>query len=171
MRKFKRKFSVKIFIQKIKQFFVNYDVFISVENRDLNYAHRIRKFLRKYGARVFIYDSIEGGKKGNDKIKENLQDCSWFIALLSSNSLKSANVQFEIGGAVFNDKDYLPVLLEEIDTNKLGMMKEFQYVKFHDKSFWPHLRKKMFKIYLKRIILWLIIIAAIVYLKFFKNTT
>lgn len=153
-------------VHRIILFFVNYDVFISVHERDIAIADRIRDFLRKFGARVFVFkSSIQGGSVWRKEVKENLQDSSLFIELVSKKSLKSRDCTLEAGGAYFSDKDYLPVLLENIDIKKLGMTDEIQCVYYKDNNFFPNLRNKMLKVYGKRLILWLIIVGIIVYSK------
>ena len=159
--------NIKRFIQKIRDYFVGYNVFISFEDKDIKYATIIRDFLIKFGAKVFVYKrSIEVGKKWREEIKDNLKYCDLFIVLISSRSLKSANVRSEMGGAYFLDKDYLPVLLEDVKKDYLGMIDELQYVNYKDKKFFPSLRNRMFKIYLKRAFFLIIIIGIYIYSKF-----
>lgn len=147
-------------------FFVNYDVFISVHEDNIAVANRIRNFLRKFGARVFVFKtSIQGGEIWRKEVKENLRDCNLFIELISKKSLKSRACTLEVGGAYFSDKDHLPVLLEGIDIKKLVITDEIQCVNYKNKDFFPTLRNKMFKVYFKRFILWAIIIGYIIYSK------
>lgn len=157
---------IKNFLNRLVHFFVSFDVFISVEENDLKYAYKIQKFLRKCGARVFIYKtSIMGGKKWRDEIKENLKDCNYFIALLSSRSLRSDDVKNEMAGAYFMEKDQLLVAIDKINITKLGMLSELHVVNLNNRNFFPNLRKKMYRIYFKRGIVLLIILALIIYSK------
>jgi len=153
-------------IQKIARFLVNYDVFISVEESDLQYAKKISEYLRKLGAKVFIYKtSIEGGKKSREVIKQNLKSTNYFITLISKSSISSVDVTLERGGAYFSDIESLQVLLDDVDIKKLGMTDELQYVKYKDKNFYPNLRNMMLKVYLIRTVFWLVIIGIIIYSK------
>ncbi len=152
--------------QGFLRIFLNYQIFISVENEDIKSATKIQEDFRRYGAKVFVYNSIEGGEKWRESIQRNLTDCDLFIVLLSSKSLKSPNVMLEMGGAYYMKKDYLMVLLEEVNKKKLGMVDEFHYIHYRDVCSSVH--GKMWKIYWKRILMWLIITGVIAYLTFFK---
>ena len=55
-------------------------------------------------------------------------------------------------------KELLPVALENIKINNLGMLSELHIVYYNDKNFFYNLRNKMYKVYLKRILLWVIVL-------------
>lgn len=141
------------------RFFVNHKVFISVAEKDLHYADRIRKYLESYGASVFHYkESIKGGDSWRNEIKKNLNNSDFYICLISNEALNSDNVKLELGGAYFESRKrkILPVLLEEVDKRHLGMVDEIQYVYYNNKNFYPSLKNHMLKIFLYRAIFWIV---------------
>ena len=131
-------------LQRLFQFGMSYNVFISVEEHDLSYAGSIGNFLRNRGARVFVFNrSIHNGKKWREEIKRNLKDSHLFISILTPKSINATNPTLERGGAYFLDKDILQVVVGKVDKGKIGMTDELHYTKYRDSTFYPNLRKKL----------------------------
>lgn len=63
------------------------------------------------GLNVFLASiSLKPGDRWADKIVQELRGSAWVVFLASRNALASANVQMEIGGAVFGNKKLVPIM-------------------------------------------------------------
>ena len=80
-------------------------VFISYASVDSELARRVADVLRASGFQVWDNSQILPGDNWGAKLAEALQDSEAMVVLLTPNSLRSPNIQFEVGYALGN-KDY-----------------------------------------------------------------
>ena len=80
-------------------------VFISYAPVDAELARRVADVLRASGFQVWDNSQILPGDNWGAKLAEALQDSEAMVVLLTPNSLRSPNIQFEVGYALGN-KDY-----------------------------------------------------------------
>ena len=87
------------------------DVFISYSVKDENLAHFVRQHLLAHGLNVFLASvSLNSGERWTPQIIEALRASEWVFLLASRNALASANVQHEVGGAIFGKKKLVPIM-------------------------------------------------------------
>lgn len=87
------------------------DVFISYSTKDEELARFVKSHLEAQGLKVFLASiSLKPGDRWADKIIQELRGSAWVIFLASRNAMASANVQLEIGGAVFGNKKLVPIM-------------------------------------------------------------
>ncbi len=80
-------------------------VFISYAPVDAELARRVADVLRASGFQVWDNSQILPGDNWGAKLAEALQDSEAMVVLLTPNSLRSPNIQFEVGYALGN-RDY-----------------------------------------------------------------
>lgn len=87
------------------------DVFISYSAKDENLAQFVREHLRRQDLDVFLASvSLNAGEHWTPQIVEALRNSEWVFLLASKNALASANVQQEVGGAIFGKKKLVPIM-------------------------------------------------------------
>lgn len=95
------------------------DVFISYSVKDENLAQFVRDHLLKHELDVFLASvSLNTGEHWTPQIVEALRNSEWVFLLASKNALESANVQHEVGGAVFGKKKLVPIMWD-VEPNDL----------------------------------------------------
>lgn len=95
------------------------DVFISYSVKDENLAQFVRDHLLKHELDVFLASvSLNTGEHWTPQIVEALRNSEWVFLLASKNALESANVQHEVGGAVFGKKKLVPIIWD-VEPNDL----------------------------------------------------
>ncbi|MHB1269140.1 MAG: toll/interleukin-1 receptor domain-containing protein [Acidithiobacillus ferriphilus] len=95
------------------------DVFISYSVKDENLAQFVRDHLLKHELDVFLASvSLNTGEHWTPQIVEALRNSEWIFLLASKNALESANVQHEVGGAVFGKKKLVPIMWD-VEPNDL----------------------------------------------------
>src|SRR5271169_6456110 len=81
------------------------NVFISHSSRDRLFVERIVAVLRRHGiACWYAPTAILGAQQWQDEIGHALRRCSWFVLVLSKNSLKSKWVKRELAYALEDDR-------------------------------------------------------------------
>ena len=87
------------------------DVFISYSAKDENLAQFVRRHLLAQGLDVFLASiSLNQGEHWTPQIVEALNTSEWVFLLASRHALASANVQQEVGGAIFGKKKLVPIM-------------------------------------------------------------
>lgn len=95
------------------------DVFISYSVKDEELAQFVRSHLMTQGLSVFLASiSLTAGERWTPQIIEQLRASEWVILLASKNALQSANVQLEVGGAIFGKKKLVPIMWD-VQPNEL----------------------------------------------------
>lgn len=87
------------------------DVFISYSAKDEKLAQFVRSHLVAQELDVFLASiSLNAGEHWTPQIIEALRTSEWVFLLASKNALASANVQQEVGGAIFGKKKLVPIM-------------------------------------------------------------
>lgn len=87
------------------------DVFISYSVKDEQLAQFVRQHLVQQGLDVFLASiSLKQGEHWTPQIISALKASGWVFLLASKNALASANVQQEVGGAIFGQKRLVPIM-------------------------------------------------------------
>ena len=95
------------------------DVFISYSVKDEQLAQFVRQHLAQQGLDVFLASiSLKQGEHWTPQIINALRASGWGFLLASKNALASANVQQEVGGAIFGQKKLVPIMWD-IDPHEM----------------------------------------------------
>jgi TIR domain-containing protein len=86
-------------------------IFISHSYSDSSTAKALSKALSEHGLETLWVDTLEPGSEVAKKLGNALRSAGWYVVLVSEESLKSPNVNFEIGAAMGGKKRVLPVFL------------------------------------------------------------
>ena len=116
-------------------------VFISYAPVDAELARRVADVLRASGFQVWDNSQILPGDNWGAKLAEALQDSEAMVVLLTPNSLRSPNIQFEVGYALGN-RDYkdrvVPVIAappEQLpDEDIPWVLNRFQVIHLNDED-------------------------------------
>lgn len=103
------------------------DVFISYSVKDEELAQFVRSHLATQGLSVFLASiSLTAGERWTPQIIEQLRASEWVILLASKNALESANVQLEVGGAIFGKKKLVPIMWDVQPNDLPRWISDFQ---------------------------------------------
>lgn len=101
------------------------DTFLSHADEDKTIARKLADALAKYDFEVFVaHDDIEIGEEWENTLKERIEKCELFIALLSKNFHKAHFTDHEIGIASAMNKQIFPLRIDE--TMPYGFMSKYQ---------------------------------------------
>jgi len=108
--------------------------FISYSRVNYEFAVKLAKDLKSGGFSTWIDQSdIPSGSRWNNEVEKALRECRAFIVILSHASIESGNVMDEIGFAVVNQKNIIPILLEKVEIPI--RLRNLAYVNFANKSY------------------------------------
>ena len=103
------------------------DVFISYSTEDSPLAEYWAAMLRNEGLEVFVAgQSVQSGTTWPKEIMKNLRRASWVIFLASESSSKSVWVQQELGAALGDQKNLVPVVWDMPPENLPGWVNQLQ---------------------------------------------
>jgi tetratricopeptide (TPR) repeat protein len=109
-------------------------VFVSHSARDREFVEReIIAPLRQNGvATWYSEDNIATAAEWEERIRQGLKGCEWFLVAVSMNAVKSEWVQVEVDWAVDNRPGKLiPVMIETCDIDDLHLkLRRLQYIDF-----------------------------------------
>ena len=105
-------------------------VFISHTNDSRDYARNLEVALKRFPDFAFVDQSDIGADESNSvSIRTRLQASDTIVVLLTQPAAESPGVLFEIGAAVGLGKRVLPVLMDELDTDKIDyLIRDQQYL-------------------------------------------
>jgi len=117
-----------------------YDVFISYENyTGKSFAENLKAALEKGNHRVFLAsDDIRPGEDFKNKIFKALEECKYFVVIVTPSALQSEWVKEECEEARKLNKRIIPcryykgVNVEDLE--KIGVKKEIQQIEFEKES-------------------------------------
>lgn len=103
------------------------DVFISYSVKDEELAQFVNSHLAVHGLSVFLASiSIMPGERWTPFIMEQLRTSDWVFLLASKNALASANVQLEVGGAIFGNKKLVPIMWDVLPDDLPRWISDYQ---------------------------------------------
>ena len=111
-------------------------IFVSYAHKDKAIAFKfIEKLQSKYN--VWYDEGIHFGKEWDKEIEEKLAKSKIFLFLISKNSIISDNCLDEVNYAKLKEKEFINVLLENVDLSEDFMLRygRFQMLKLYEKSY------------------------------------
>jgi len=114
-------------------------VFISYETTTgLEFAKHLRKALEKQNLSSFVAETdIDLGKNPSQTIRRNIEECRFFVPILTITALKSSEVREEFSLARKLEKSILPCIKEGLEGHVKEEFEEilnFQYATFKTKE-------------------------------------
>jgi hypothetical protein len=107
-------------------------VFVSHSSQDRDFVEReVVKFLNEQQIDTwYSRTSIESGEDFNRRIREGLQQCNWFLVVMSPRSAQSQWVMAEVNWASSNRRqNIIPVMMDSCNLDDFGiLMGLFNYV-------------------------------------------
>ncbi len=95
-------------------------VFISYSSKDLDYVTQITNALEQAGIRYWkAPNNIPAGSNYAKEIPKAIKECSVFLLVFSVNSQKSIWVEKEIDRAICEQKEILPIRIDDVEFNDL----------------------------------------------------
>ncbi|MFZ0889062.1 MAG: toll/interleukin-1 receptor domain-containing protein [Candidatus Binataceae bacterium] len=86
-------------------------VFVSYTHKDAPLAHKLFKALSERGMEVWTDAKLATGASFRESVAKALRSASCYIVLVSDEALSSRSVNFEIGAALGQEKQLIPVFL------------------------------------------------------------
>lgn len=109
----------------------SYDVFLSYSMRDKEWVSAFADSLRTADVRAwFDVSSLTPGDRWQDKIQEALRASKTLIVILSSHSIDSPWIFFELGAAIADKKRIIPIVTEDIGIERIPiLLRQFQFLR------------------------------------------
>lgn len=106
-------------------------VFLSYVHEDLPWVAKFRESLKAEGVESWSdEDNLTAGKEFGEEIGAALRESRTLVLILSPRSLDSAWVHFELGAALADRKQIIPVLTESVERAELpGLLKHLQVLR------------------------------------------
>lgn len=106
-------------------------IFLSYSFKDRPWVNEFATVLEQEGIDVwFDYHEISLGETIKERIKEALRASSTLVVILSSNSVQSPWIFFELGAAVADNKRIIPVVIDEVGHEQLPLpLTKYQYLR------------------------------------------
>lgn len=106
-------------------------IFLSYSFKDRPWVQAFAETLEQEGIEVwFDYHEISLGEDIREQIQEALRASSTLVVLLSSNSVQSPWIYFELGAAVADKKRIIPVVIDEVGHERLPLpLMKYQYLR------------------------------------------
>lgn len=108
-----------------------FDVFLSYSSKDARWVDEFVDALRASGFRPWSHHvDILPGEKWAERIEGALRNSHTLVFILTLNSLDSPWTFFEIGAAIADRKRIIPILADELPTNRVPrMLAQFQFLR------------------------------------------
>lgn len=97
----------------MEQEIINPYIFVSYSHKDSNFTISIINRLKKEGYHVWYDDGIDPGTEWDENIANHIENCSYFVAVISNNYLQSDNCKDELNYSRDLNKNRLLVYIEE----------------------------------------------------------
>ena len=114
-------------------------IFVSYSHRDANCILPIVFRLRSEGYNLWYDEGIEAGSEWDENIATHIMKCSYFIAFISDNYLKSSNCKDELNYARDLDKEQFLIYLEDVTlpagmAMRMNRIQAIMWNRFDDKT-------------------------------------
>ena len=108
-----------------------YDIFLSYATTDREWVKSFSDALKAEGLKTwFDVAELPAGSRWQDEIEVALRSSKTLIAILSPKSVKSNWMYFELGAAIADHKQIIPVLTEDFDIQQIPpLLNQFQALK------------------------------------------
>ena len=90
-------------------------IFVSYSHRDSERVFPLLRTLSDQGYRIWYDEGIDPGTEWPESIAAHLAGCKVCLAFISASSIQSTNCRREINFALSRNKDFLSVVLEEVE--------------------------------------------------------
>jgi hypothetical protein len=112
------------------------EVFISYSEDGAEFAKHIQDALEKVGITSFLAErNIPYGEEFGAIIDSKIDDCTFFIVVLTDNACKSDYVKYEISRATIKDKKIIPCKYRTLDKSRLpDTLQQKHYFEFETKQ-------------------------------------
>lgn len=105
-------------------------IFLSYSYNDRPWVEQFAIALEKEGIDVWFDRDIALGEDFGERIQSALRASNILIVLLSSNSVKSSGIFFELGAAVAGNKRIIPIVIDDIGNEQLPLpVMKYQYLR------------------------------------------
>ena len=105
------------------------DCFISYSSTDQEFAKSVHSELEKHTITAFMASvSLQPGQDWSKEIMENLRNSKWVILLASRAACSSEFVNQEIGVALHNAKNLIPIVWDMAPSKLPGWAKDVQAI-------------------------------------------
>jgi len=105
------------------------DCFISYSSQDEKVAATVREEMHRHGVSAFMASvSVQPGQNWSGEILRNLRASNWVILLASRAACESSFVNQEIGGALIDSKNLIPIVWDMSPSDLPGWARHFQAI-------------------------------------------
>ena len=105
-------------------------IFLSYSYNDMAWAKQFAIALEKEGIDVWFDRDIALGEDIREQIQSALRESNTLIVLLSSNSVKSSWIFFELGAAVAGNKRIIPIVIDDTGNVQLPLpVMKYRYLR------------------------------------------
>lgn len=105
------------------------DIFISYSSKDKKLAEDLHNLILSKGLTSFMAEiSIKAGNDWEEEILKELKETEYVIFLASKNSIKSVAVQQELGAALMEKKNIIPLLIDIKPEDLPESIKKYQAI-------------------------------------------
>ena len=105
-------------------------IFLSYSYNDRAWAKQFAIALEAEGIDVWFDRDIALGEDIREQIQSALRASNTLIVLLSSNSVKSSWIFFELGAAVAGNKRIIPIVIDDIGNEQLPLpVMKYRYLR------------------------------------------
>lgn len=108
-----------------------YDVFLSYTMHDRAWVAAFADSLRAAGVNTwFDVSALGAGDRWENQIQDALRESRFVVVILSSHSISSSWMFFELGAAVGDRKRVIPVVMEDVELGRIPeLLRQFPFVK------------------------------------------
>jgi hypothetical protein len=109
-------------------------IFLSYSYNDRPWVEQFAIALEKEGIDVwFDFHDIALGENITERLQSALRASNTLVVLLSSNSVKSRGIFFELGAAIADNKRIIPIVIDDVGYEQLSLpLIKYQYL--HESS-------------------------------------
>jgi TIR domain-containing protein len=105
------------------------EVFLSHSAHDLEHVALVKRQIEALGVDVYLAEhDLRPGTSIAAKVQGAIEACHALVVLITSNSIDSAFVQQEVGLARAFGKPIVPIVEKGVDTSRLGILRELEYL-------------------------------------------
>jgi len=108
-------------------------LFLSYSRDAATFAQAVAAALEEKGFAASTDRGFVNGEDFEERLRRELDRSEWVVVLISSEALRSPNVNFEIGAAFAQDKHVLPIYLSEAASRGAsGLLRRTQGIEAHN---------------------------------------